>query len=69
MPGVGWPCIERTDRGTDVENAFVNAGPVKGILRPPISAAGDNAEHVFHAEGDAGPMMCFHFRHGHDEIR
>ena len=38
------------------------------ILRPAVSAAGDNSKHVFHAERDAGPVMRFHFRHGHDEI-
>ena len=59
----------RADRGANVENAFVNAGPMEDVLGPAIAASGDNAKHVFHAQGDPGPVMGFHFRHGHDEIR
>ena len=58
-----------TDRGTNIDNAFVNSDPMKDILGPAITRPWDDAEHVFHTERDAGPMMRFHFRHGYDEIR
>jgi hypothetical protein len=43
----------------NVENAFVNAGPVEDILRPAVSAARDNPKHVFQTERDSGPMVGF----------
>ena len=55
--------------GTGVENVLLNALPVENILRPSITCARHYAEHVFHAEGDAGPMMYLNFRHGDNEIR
>ncbi len=59
----------RSNGGANVENAFVNTGPMKDVLGPAIAASGDNAKHVFHAQGDPGPVMSFHLRHGHNEIR
>jgi len=58
----------RTNRGANVENTFMDSGPMQDILGPAIAAARNNPKHVFHAEGDAGPVVCFHFRHGHYEI-
>src|SRR5262245_594198 len=59
----------RTDRGTNVENACVNAGPVDDVLRPAVTGPGHNAKHVLHAERDTGPVVGLHLRHGYDEIR
>ena len=42
---------------------------MKDVLGPAVSRSRDDSEHVFHAEGDARPMVGFHFRHGHNEIR
>ena len=58
-----------TNRGANVEYTFMDSGPMKDILGPAVSAAGNNPKHVFHAEGDPGPVMCLHLRHGDDEIR
>ena len=46
----------------------MDSGPVKNIFRPAVPAARHNAKHVFHAECDPGPVVCFHLRHGRDEI-
>src|SRR5213594_2474889 len=59
----------RTHRGADIENAFVNAGPMKNVLGPAVPCAGNNAEHVLHAEGDACPVVRLYFRHRNDEVR
>src|ERR1051326_8026263 len=59
----------RTNRGTDVENAFVNSGPMQDILRPAVAATRHNTKHVFHAERDPGPVMRFNFGHGYNAIR
>ena len=57
-----------TDSRADIENAFVDAGPVEDILGPTVAGSGNDAEHVLHAQRDPSPMMRFHFRHGYDEI-
>src|SRR5258708_11579905 len=56
------------ERGTNVENALLDAVPVENVLGPAIPASWDHTEHVFHAEGDAGPVMRFHLGHGHKKI-
>src|SRR5664279_3562506 len=43
--------------GAQIEDALLNALPVKNILRPSISRAWHYAEHVLHAERDARPVM------------
>jgi hypothetical protein len=48
---------------------FVDSGPMKDVLRPAVAFARNYSEHVFHAERDPSPVVCFHFGHGHDEIR
>jgi hypothetical protein len=58
----------RADRGTDVENTFVNAGPVEDVFRPAVTRPRNDSEHVLHAERDAGPVMGFHFGHRNDEV-
>src|SRR6266571_7133633 len=47
----------RTNRGADIENAFVDSGPVKDVLGPAVAAARHNAKHVFHAERYHGPVV------------
>ena len=59
----------RTDCGANVENALVNAGPVKDVLRPAVTRSGNDSEDILHAECDASPVMGFHFGHGNDEVR
>src|SRR5258708_26543246 len=56
------------ERGTNVENALLDAVPVENVLGPAIPASWDHTEHVFHAEGDSGPVMRFHLGHGHKKI-
>ena len=56
------------NRGADVENALLNTVPVENVLGPAIPASRDDAEHVFHAQSDARPVMRFHFGHGHKKI-
>src|SRR2546427_2078766 len=58
----------RADGCADIENAFVNTCPVEDVFRPAVSTAGDNSKHVFHARGDAGPVMRLHLWHRHDEV-
>ena len=59
----------RADCRTDVQDALVDARPMQNVLRPTVTRPGNDAEHVFHAECDSGPVVCFHFRHRHDEVR
>src|SRR5262245_44564187 len=58
----------RTHGCAYIENALVNACPVKNVLRPAVSTARHNPEHVFHAESDAGPVVRLHLWHRNDEI-
>src|SRR2546426_649498 len=37
----------RTNRGADVENAFVDSRPVKDVFRPTVAGAGNDPKHVF----------------------
>src|SRR5271166_5546994 len=55
--------------GAQIEDALLNALPVKNILRPSISRAWHYAEHVLHAERDARPVMSLNLGHGNEEIR
>ena len=58
----------RTDRGADVENAFVNSCPVKDVFRPAVTGARNDPKHVLHAQRDAGPVMRLHLGHRDDEV-
>src|SRR5664279_3465247 len=55
--------------GAQIEDALLNALPVKNILRPSISRARHYAEHVLHAERHARPVMRLDLWHGNEEIR
>ena len=59
----------RADCGTDVEDTFVNAGPVEDVFRPAVTGPWNDSEHVLYAECDASPVMGFYFGHGNDEVR
>ena len=50
-------------RRTDIENAPMDAVPVQNILGPAVFHARYDAEHVFHAECDAGPVVGLDLRH------
>jgi len=50
--------VDRNCRA-QVEDALLNALPVENILRPSVSRARYNAEHVLHAESDARPVWVF----------
>src|SRR5271165_5577755 len=56
------------NRGTEIEDALLNALPVEDILRPSVSRSRHYAEHVLHAESDARPVMGLYFRHRHNKI-
>jgi len=59
----------RPNSRADIQDAFVDPCPMENVFRPAVSIAGDNPKHVFQTQCDAGPVVCFHFRHRHDEIR
>ena len=59
----------RPNSRADIQDALVDPCPMQNVFRPAIAIAGDNSEHVFQAQRDAGPVVCFDFRHRHDEIR
>ena len=46
----------------------MDAGPVKDILGPAVTASRNDSEHVFHAQRNPGPVMRLHLWHGYDEI-
>src|SRR6202521_4219589 len=56
-------------RRTDVEDATVDSFPVEDVLGPTVLGAGDHTEHIFHAQRDTGPVMCFDLWHRHYEVR
>jgi len=58
----------RAHRCANVENAFVDSGPVEDILGPAVTASRNDSEHVFHAQRSSGPVMRLHLWHGYDEI-
>ena len=53
----------------DVENASLDALPMENVFWPPVDGARNYAKHVLHRQRDPGPMVGFHLRHGHKEIR
>ena len=55
--------------GAQIEDALLNALPVENVLWPSVSRARHYAEHVLHAERDAGPVMGLDLWHGNQEIR
>src|SRR5262245_16167153 len=59
----------RPNSRADIQDAFVDPCPMENVFRPAVSIARDNPKHLFQAQRDAGPVMCFHLRHRHDEIR
>src|SRR5271166_3746332 len=54
--------------GAQIKDALLNALPMENILRPSVPCTRHHTEHVFHAEGNAGPVMSLDFRHGNQEI-
>src|SRR4029453_18528478 len=44
----------RWNAGAEIENAFVDAGPVEDILGPAVTASWDDTEHVVHGQRDSG---------------
>src|SRR5207248_7511155 len=56
------------NRSADIQNAFLNAFPMKDVLWPAVLRAWHSAKHVFHADGDTRPVMRLYLGHGNDEI-
>src|SRR5262249_40830312 len=55
--------------GEDIENAFVDSGAMENAFRPAVAASRHDPKHVFYAQRDASPEVCFYFGHRDDEIR
>lgn len=56
------------DRGYEIDDARLDAAPMKEILWPAVFDARDHAEHILHAQRHSGPMVSLHFGHRHNEI-
>ncbi|HME31308.1 MAG TPA: hypothetical protein VKG65_01010 [Terriglobales bacterium] len=54
--------------GAQIENAFLNALSVENILRPAVSCARNDTEHILHAQRDPRPVMGLDLRHGNQEV-
>jgi hypothetical protein len=59
----------RADGAVDIEQGASDSGPVENVLRPTVTAAGDDAKHVFHGESDAGPVVGLQLGHGNKKVR
>src|ERR1039457_2753760 len=57
------------NRRTNIENAPVDSLPMQNILRPAVLCARHYPEHVFHAQGNASPVVGLDLRHRHHEVR
>ena len=53
----------RANGCADIENAFVDSGPMQEVFRPAVAGTSHDAEHIFHAQSDARPVMRLHFWH------
>jgi len=56
------------DGGGEFDDGVVDALPVQGVLRPAVDRAGECAEEVLQAEGDAGPVVGFDLGHRDDDV-
>src|SRR4029077_6684238 len=60
--------VDRDGRA-HIKNAFLNALPVENVLWPAVPRARYDAEHVFHTQRNAGPVMSFDFWHRDQKVR
>ena len=54
--------------GAQIEDALLDALPMKNIFRPSVSCTRHKSEHVLHAERDARPVVSLDFGHGNQEV-
>src|SRR5712675_769208 len=60
--------VDRDGRA-HIKNAFLNALPVENVLWPAVPRSRYDAEHIFHTQRNAGPVMSFDFWHGDQKVR
>lgn len=58
-----------SDRGVDVEDGFGDAVIVQHVLRPAVDDTRHDTEEVFHAAGNAGPVVRLELGHRDNEVR